>query len=394
MKEFLLQIKNIESDFVLNDKAYRSKIELGVTSLITADYSKAKDMFDAAIELDSDMPVGWLGKCFAELAVVKDEDFNELMLDEYINRALRKTDELMNYRAAMCGCLIYRHTHLINKYLDQRKKAKLAEENAANNAGLAVGAAGLGAALTGSRNSVASNIVGGALITGGIATALVENANINYFKNQGNKYDYLLMYQCLISSPIAKFSALLSDRLENHELADLLKLANENWNKSLNLVLKEELFSLVDLIHDLNIDKLFKLVSKHKSNPFKRLFFAQSIIKGETCPENIALQEIICDFNNSDAQQEYALKVRRTKLLADVLKWVSRFFFIILISILIFEEGTTELLLSSLILAVVLHFVQKLIRTQSREIAGVKSRLNLFVKKFYSKSNIVKTSVY
>jgi hypothetical protein len=182
--------------------------------------------------------------------------------------------------------------------------------------------------------------------------------------------------------------------LENHELADLLKLANENWNKSLNLVLKEELFSLVDLIHDLNIDKLFKLVSKHKSNPFKRLFFAQSIIKGETCPENIALQEIICDFNNSDAQQEYALKVRRTKLLADVLKWVSRFFFIILISILIFEEGTTELLLSSLILAVVLHFVQKLIRTQSREIAGVKSRLNLFVKKFYSKSNIVKTSVY
>jgi hypothetical protein len=278
--------------------------------------------------------------------------------------------------------------------LDQRKKAKLAKENAANNAGLAVGAAGLGAALTGSRNSVASNIVGGALITGGIATALVENANINYFKNQGNKYDYLLMYQCLISSPIAKFSTLLSDRLENHELADLLKLANENWNKSVNLVLKEELFSLVDLIHDLNIDKLFKLVSKHKSNPFKRLFFAQSIIKGETCPENIALQEIICDFNNSDAQQEYALKVRRTKLLADVLKWASRLFFIILISILIFEEGTTELLLISLILAIVLHFVQKLIRTQSRKIAGVKSRLNLFVKKFYSKSNIVKSSVH
>jgi hypothetical protein len=391
MKDFLLQIKNIELDFVLNDKAYRSKIELGVTSLITADYSKAKDMFDAAIELDSDMPVGWLGKCFAELAVVKDEDFNDLMLDEYINRALRKTDELMNYRAAMCGCLIYRHTHLINKYLDQRKKAKIAEENAANNAGLAVGAAGLGAALTGSRNSVASNIVGGALITGGIATALVENANINYFKNQGNKYDYLLMYQCLISSPIAKFSALISDQLENHQLVELLKLANDNWNKSLNLVLKEELFSLVDLIHDLNIDKLFKLVSKHKSNPFKRLFFAQSIIKGENCSENLALQKIICDFNNLNSHEELKLKVRNTKILAVVLKRTSQLLFLFAFFILYFNLDFLNL---CLIFAILLFIIQKLISSKSSEILGVKSRFDLFVKKFYSKSNIVKSTFH
>jgi hypothetical protein len=112
MKDFLLQIKNLQSDFELKDKAYRSKIELGVTSLITADYGKAKDMFDAAIELDTDMPFGWLGKCFAELAVVKDEDFNDLMLDEYINRALRKTDELINYRADISGFPVYRHRHI------------------------------------------------------------------------------------------------------------------------------------------------------------------------------------------------------------------------------------------------------------------------------------------
>ena len=53
MKELLLYAKNLESDFLNQDDNYQSKIDLGVSLLVTGDYQKAKSLFDAAIELDS-----------------------------------------------------------------------------------------------------------------------------------------------------------------------------------------------------------------------------------------------------------------------------------------------------------------------------------------------------
>ena len=88
MKALLNYSKNIENDFPIKSNEYRSKIELGVTSLNSSDYKKAKDMFDGAIELDSSHPSGWLGKAFAEIAQSSEEQFNELQIDEYIERAL------------------------------------------------------------------------------------------------------------------------------------------------------------------------------------------------------------------------------------------------------------------------------------------------------------------
>ena len=45
-------------------------------------------MFDAAIEIDSQFPSAWLGKAFSEIALVSDENFNSLTIDEYLNRSL------------------------------------------------------------------------------------------------------------------------------------------------------------------------------------------------------------------------------------------------------------------------------------------------------------------
>ena len=306
MKDFLLYIKNLEKDFDLSERSYRSKIELGVTSLITSDYIKAKEMFDGAIEMDSDMPAGWIGKCFAEIALVSDDDFNDLMLDEYINRALRKSDELMNYRAALCGCLIYRHDQLINKYYNLRAKANNAAANAANNANLGVGAAAIGLALSGNRRSVASNIVGGALITGGISTAMIENANMNYFKNAGNEYDYLLMYQCLMSSPMVKFSSLFSDKVDNQGLVTLLKNTNILWSKTMKQVLKGEVMNFVDYVYDLKTSDLINLRREKSAAPIKRLMILQSIVKGESCEENMELNAIV--NNNTDSEKIGATK--------------------------------------------------------------------------------------
>ena len=65
-------------DFVNENKDYQSKIDLGISSLVTNDFSKAKQMFDAAIELDS-FPSAWLGKAFRNALIGNDFNSQKLM---------------------------------------------------------------------------------------------------------------------------------------------------------------------------------------------------------------------------------------------------------------------------------------------------------------------------
>lgn len=60
MKELLKCAKNLEQDFTNPNTTYQSKIDLAFTSLVMGDYDKSKQMFDAAIELDSMYPSAWL----------------------------------------------------------------------------------------------------------------------------------------------------------------------------------------------------------------------------------------------------------------------------------------------------------------------------------------------
>ena len=78
MKPLLLFSKNLETHFPNKNKEYQSKMDLAISSLVTGDYQKSKEMFDGAIEIDSTFPSAWLGKAFAEVALVPDENFNDL----------------------------------------------------------------------------------------------------------------------------------------------------------------------------------------------------------------------------------------------------------------------------------------------------------------------------
>lgn len=380
MKEFLHYVKNLEIDFDLSDRSYRSKIELGVTSLITSDYIKAKEMFDGAIEMDSDMPAGWLGKCFAEIALVSDDDFNDLMLDEYINRALRKSDELMNYRAALCGCLIYRHDQLINKYYNLRAKANNAAANAANNANLGVGAAAIGLALSGNRRSVASNIVGGALITGGISTAIVENANMNYFKNAGNEYDYLLMYQCLMSSPIVKFSSVLSQKIENSKLVKFLLDANLEWNQTMNLVLADEVISLYNHLNKIKVSDLILLLRTNDAVLAKRMMILQSIIKEDNCEENIELQKIITLEEDSNIQNQVIKNLEDFEVQSKG-KSIGFIIFLIGLIVLIFNQIFSVFIFIISLLYFVIYNIKN--SSKPNEMELFKDMVKCYFKKYY-----------
>lgn len=110
MKGLLLYSKNLEYDFPNDNASYQSKIDLGVSSLVTNNFTKAKDLFDSTIELDSNFPSGCIGKSFDEIAGVSDEDFNSINIDEYVERSWKNGGEkLENYKVVLFGCLDFRH---------------------------------------------------------------------------------------------------------------------------------------------------------------------------------------------------------------------------------------------------------------------------------------------
>ena len=130
MKELLKFSKQIESDFANSNPNYQSKIDLAISSLVTGDYLKAKNMFDAAIEIDSQFPAAWLGKAFAEIAYVEDKYFNTLSIDEYLSRAMRTTEDITKYKVAIAGCLAYRHAVIIKKCVLAVEEAQRQKEEA------------------------------------------------------------------------------------------------------------------------------------------------------------------------------------------------------------------------------------------------------------------------
>jgi hypothetical protein len=285
MKEFLQKVKSIEVDFRSTNNDYQSKIELAVSSLLTGGYEKSRQMFDAAIELDSTCPAGWIGKSFAEIAFVADEEFNQLQIDEYINRALRKTDELMDYRAALCGCLIYRHLDLINKYEAKKKEIDGLKNQSQASQNLALGALGAGLLLSGNSKSVSSNIVGGALITGGIHKSIQHNIDMNAYKSFQEKLNFLILNQYSISQPIVNFARVFSTQIQTSLMKDNLNLVVEKWFTKANGELELQKINFLKSFNSMNSSDFIECCISKKIPFVDSLIDYYAVILGPDCKE-------------------------------------------------------------------------------------------------------------
>lgn len=246
MKELLKYAKNLEQDFVNANSTYQSKIDLAVTSLVMGDYDKAKQMFDAAIELDSMYPSAWLGKAFVEIARVEDENFNSLEIDEYLNRALRSNAEITAYKVALAGCLAYRHAVLIKKYvqavetaLEEQKKAKQKAMT-----GLVVAAAG--SMFTGNNKSLTSNIVGGALIGGGVTTAISSGLKSMELEKLGNSIYSAALGQTYLSIPIIRLCESLAGGNLDVDLKHNFNTVIDSWKDSVAYLMNKQKLHLVE----------------------------------------------------------------------------------------------------------------------------------------------------
>ena len=265
MKALLTYSKNIEIDFPIENNEYKSKIELGVTSLNSNDYKKAKDMFDGAIELDSSHPSGWLGKSFAEIALSDEQQFNSLQIDEYITRALKTENSLIvNYKVAIAGCLAFRHAQIIKNNVIKVEQYLKAVEEAKKNKKKAQVAAVVGTMFTGKDRSITSNVIGGSLIVGGLASAYNSDLESKEFQLLANSQFSAALGQTYLSAPVIYLCGTLKDQITDTNLKSNFEVVINSWKESvLYLYLKQknqllEKLKKLDFSQASTIDNLLK----------------------------------------------------------------------------------------------------------------------------------------
>lgn len=261
MKELLLFSKNLEKDFVNENKDYQSKIDLGISSLVTNDFSKAKQMFDSAIELDSLFPSAWIGKAFSEIAFVSDDDFNSLEIDEYLNRALKSKEDLTKYKVALAGCLSYRHSVIIKKsviaverFLEEQKKAKKQKQKA-------ISTAIVGTMFTGKDKSITSNVVGGALIAGGAASAISANVKEKEFEQLANSLYSKALGQTYLSAPILYLCGTLIDKINDSSLKNNFNVVIDSWKESIIYLYQKQKEQLIKTLKELKVSDASRIES-------------------------------------------------------------------------------------------------------------------------------------
>ena len=255
MKELLKFSKYLETDFVNSDSAYQSKMDLAISSLVTGDYSKAKQLFDGAIEIDSQFPSAWLGKAFAEIALVDDDGFNSLAIDEYLTRAMRTTDDILKYKVAIAGCLAYRHAVIIKKCVVAVEVAIEEQKKAKKQRNIAIATAVAGTMFTGKDKSIGSNIVGGALIVGGANHAINAHLKAAEMEVLGKSIYTAALGQTYLSIPIISLCGSLESQIQDDLLKVNFNVVLDSWKESVNYLYMKQRDQLVELLRAIKLDE-------------------------------------------------------------------------------------------------------------------------------------------
>ncbi len=266
MKELLKFSKDLERDFVNPNSAYQSKMDLAISSLVTGDYLKAKSMFDAAIEIDSQFPSAWLGKAFTEIAIVEDEEFNSLNIDEYFNRAMRYKDDIIKYKVAIAGCLAYRHAEIIKKCVLAVEEALRQKEEAKKEKTGAIATAVVGSFFMGKDKSIMSNVVGGSLIAGGASYAVKSHLKQKELEMLGNSIYVSALSQTYLSTPIIHLCGTLEDKIQDNNLRANFNVVLNSWKDSVIYLYNKQRQQLAKRLKDFDVSDA-KTIEKHLSDP-------------------------------------------------------------------------------------------------------------------------------
>lgn len=259
MKDLLKFAKYLEIDFVNSNPTYQSKMDLAITSLVTGDYTKAKSMFDGAIEIDSQFPSAWLGKAFSEIACVNDEDFNSLCIDEYLSRAMRSTDNILKYKVAIAGCLAYRHAVIIKRCVLAVEEALRQKKEAEKAQSKGIATVIVGSMFTGKDKSIGSNIVGGVLIAGGASYAMESHLKAKELELLGNSVYTSALSQTYLSTPIIHLCGTLENKIEDANLRNNFNVVMDSWKDSVIYLYNKQREQLVKRLSDVDFSRAEKI---------------------------------------------------------------------------------------------------------------------------------------
>ena len=239
---------------------------MAISSLVTGDFSKAKSMFDSAIEIDSQFPSAWLGQAFAEIALVEDDQFNDLAIDEYLTRAMRASDDILKYKVAIAGCLAYRHAVIIKKCVLAVEEALAQQAKATKERNIAIATAVAGTMFTGKDKSIGSNIVGGALIAGGANHAINTHLKAKEMEVLGKSIYTAALAQTYLSIPIIHLCGSLESQIKDDLLRTNFNVVLDSWKDSVNYLYKKQRDQLVKLLRAIKINEA-ESVQKLLKNP-------------------------------------------------------------------------------------------------------------------------------
>jgi hypothetical protein len=323
MKELLKFSKYLEIDFVNADASYQSKMDLAISSLVTGDYSKAKQLFDGAIEIDSQFPSAWLGKAFAEIALVDDDGFNSLAIDEYLTRAMRTTDDILKYKVAIAGCLAYRHAVIIKKCVLAVEEALAQQAKAKKERNIAIATAVAGTMFTGKDKSIGSNIVGGALIAGGANHAIKTHLKAQEMEVLGKSIYTAALAQTYLSIPIIHLCGSLETQIKDDLLRANFNVVLDSWKDSVNYLYKKQRDQLVKLLRAIKINEaesIQKLLKNPNSIQEVGELKAFLVILGMGNHSGISILESVFNeslskyFNGKDVQEKLQSAKRKQQL--------------------------------------------------------------------------------
>lgn len=323
MKELLKFSKYLETDFVNADAAYQSKMDLAISSLVTGDYSKAKQLFDGAIEIDSQFPSAWLGKAFAEIALVDDDGFNSLAIDEYLTRAMRTTDDILKYKVAIAGCLAYRHAVIIKKCVLAVEEALAHQAKAKKERNIAIATAVAGTMFTGKDKSIGSNIVGGALIAGGANHAIKTHLKAQEMEVLGKSIYTAALSQTYLSIPIIHLCGSLENQIKDDLLRANFNVVLDSWKDSVNYLYKKQRDQLVKLLRAIKINEA-ESIQKLLKNPNSiqevgelkafLVILGMGNHSGIMILENVFNESLSKYFNGKDVQEKLQTAKRKQQL--------------------------------------------------------------------------------
>lgn len=168
---------------------------------------------------------------------------------------MRSTDNILKYKVAIAGCLAYRHAVIIKKCVLAVEEALRQKKEAEKAKSRGIATAIVGSMFTGKDKSIGSNIVGGALISGGTTYAMQSHLKAKELELLGNSIYTSALSQTYLSTPVIHLCGTLEDKIEDVNLRGNFNVVMDSWKDSVIYLYNKQREQLVTRLKKFSVSE-------------------------------------------------------------------------------------------------------------------------------------------